>query len=115
MPSISEVAARYKRTQIQTAAAPRIICMLHNRCANLIQKAIDSGDKPDRKIITQAQNILAQLERSLIIEDDLSKSLFYLYDYCYCRIESGETDKLKSALSVISPIKDAFEQLLKPS
>lgn len=107
----SEISLKYSRMQVATSA-PRIISMLHSRCATLIKQSIKK-QMTDRKLLDNAQNILAQLESSLIVDDDLSKSLFYLYDYCYQQLESGTPEDLRRALNVFIPIDEAFRILTK--
>jgi flagellin-specific chaperone FliS len=97
--------------QVATSA-PRILSMLHSRCVTLIKQTL-RNKAVGKKSLVDAQNILAQLESSLIIDDDLSKSLFYLYDYCYCRLESGNPDDLRRVLNVLEPLDEAFRVLAK--
>ncbi|HEX2959167.1 MAG TPA: flagellar protein FliS [Chitinispirillaceae bacterium] len=103
----------YSRIQVQTATHARVICMLHEKCEQLIRYAIYSEDQNGRLQLDRAQNIIVQLERSLIIVDQVSRSLYLLYDYCYCALESGTVSDSKKALQVITALKDTFTILNK--
>jgi flagellin-specific chaperone FliS len=65
--------------------------------------------------INQAQNIIAQLERSLKVDDQLSRSLYLLYDYCYCQLEKDRVDEWRKALLIMSNLRDTFDQLHMPA
>jgi flagellin-specific chaperone FliS len=87
--------------------------MLHEKCEQLIRYTISNEDETSRMQLDHAQNIIVQLERSLKKDDQVSKSLYLLYDYCYCSLESGNTDDSRKALQVISTLKDTFNRLNK--
>jgi flagellin-specific chaperone FliS len=87
--------------------------MLHEKCEQLIRFAIYSDDQNCRLQLDHAQNIIAQLERSLIKEDQVSRSLYLLYDYCYCSLESGDASDCRKALEVIASLRDTFNLLNK--
>lgn len=103
----------YAKMQIDTSAKPRLICMLHEKCVQLIRQHLDGTHGNSLALLVNAQNILAQLERSLKQTDDVSEGLFYLYDYCYCQIEKSDTASLNAALKIMISIRDTFEQLGK--
>ena len=103
----------YARVQIETSPKPRLICMLHDKCVQLIRRYLEGNGGASQTLLINAQNILAQLERSLKQSDDVSEGLFYLYDYCYCQIEKSDTASLNSALNIMTNIRDTFENLLK--
>jgi len=103
----------YAHVQIDTSNKPRIICMLHDRCVQLIRQHIESAQHGLSAHLVNAQNIIAQLEHSLKKTDDVSDGLFYLYDYSYCQIEKADPPSLKSALSIMTSIRDTFEELMK--
>lgn len=103
----------YSRIQVQTANHARAICMLHEKCEQLIRLAISSDDQKGRLQLDRAQNIIAQLERSLSEGDQISRSLYLLYDYCYCSLESGIASDSRKALQVISSLRDTFTILNK--
>jgi flagellar biosynthetic protein FliS len=105
-----DVAEYYAAVQIQTASKPRAICMLHEKCVQFISAALDSH--PERRVfIIKAQNILAQLERSLIRDDTISRSLFYLYDYCYVILQRGTDDDLNNAGEILAILRNTFSLL----
>jgi flagellar biosynthetic protein FliS len=103
----------YSRIQIQTASHARVICMLHEKCEQLIRDTINNEETTSRTQLDHAQNIIVQLERSLKNGDQVSKSLYLLYDYCYCSLESGNTQDSRKALQVITTLKDTLNRLNK--
>jgi flagellar biosynthetic protein FliS len=103
----------YSRIQVQTATHARVICMLHEKCEQLIRLAISSEDQNSRMQLDHAQNIIVQLEMSLADGDQVSRSLYLLYDYCYCSLESGDVSGSRKALHVITSLKDTFNFLNK--
>lgn len=96
-----------------TATHPQIIRLIHENCVTLIKQAAVADPVHGRNLIIHAQNLLAELEGSLKVTDELSKSLFYLYDYCYCLLETDDTANHSLALSVLSLLRDTFGFLLK--
>lgn len=113
MSPVIDRAKYYARMQVETSAKPRLICMLHERCTQLIRLAMESDNKTAKTNLIKAQNILAQLERALKRTDDVSNGLFYLYDYCYCMLENVEPEPLSTALELMISLRDTFEKLLK--
>jgi flagellar biosynthetic protein FliS len=110
--SYPDVAEYYATVQIQTASKPRAICMLHEKCVQFISAALDSP--PERRVfIIKAQNILAQLERSLIRDDAISQSLFYLYDYCFVILRHGTEEDLTNAGEILAVLRDTFTILMR--
>jgi flagellar biosynthetic protein FliS len=103
----------YSRIQVQTASHARVICMLHEKCEQLIRFAFSSDDQTSRQQLDRAQNIIIQLERALYDGDQVSRSLYLLYDYCYCSLESGSASDSRKALQVISSLRDTFTILNK--
>jgi flagellar biosynthetic protein FliS len=103
----------YSRIQVQTANHARVICMLHEKCEQLIRLAISSDDQTSRLQLDHAQNIIVQLERALYDGDQVSRSLYLLYDYCYCSLESGVASDSRKALQVITSLRDIFNLLNK--
>lgn len=108
----ADKAKYYARIQIETSAKPRIICMLHDHCVKLMRQVSDANDYSEKAAI-QAQNILAQLERSLKQEDNVSEGLFHLYDYCYCLLEKPDVQSAKKALAIMVTLRDTFEHLAR--
>jgi len=103
----------YAQVQIDTSTKPRLLCMLHERCVQLIRQHCENNISGLSPQLINAQNIIAQLERSLVQDDDVSEGLFYLYDYCYCQIEKADRPSVNSALSIMINIRDTFELLTK--
>jgi flagellin-specific chaperone FliS len=99
--------------QIVTASRNKQITMLHEKCVALIYKGILCTPDQKRHYLDQAQNILAQLQSALRIEDSVSQGLFYLYDYAYVLCESGITHDCHKALAIIRILRDTFRELLR--
>jgi flagellin-specific chaperone FliS len=106
------IADQYFRSQIDTASKRKAICMLHDRCMFFLLKTLStSNEKP--VLLIKAQNILSQLQLSLLIHDAVSQSLFYLYDYCYLCLERGEQQDIGNSLEIIGILRDTFKKLSK--
>jgi len=106
------VANYYKKMQIVTASRHKQITMMHEKCVNLILRAKKDTGTERRKFLDGAQNILAQFQSALRIEDDVSEGLFYLYDYSYMLLQKGGAEDVKKALEVLQILADTFRQLL---
>jgi flagellin-specific chaperone FliS len=113
MVSNAEIAHTYSRMQLETAAHPRIIWMMHAKCAQFLRHAAVSPPPERRMLLTRAQNLLAELEGCLKVSDQVSKGLFYLYDYCYCLLDTDKPEDHTLALNHIVQLSDAFRTLLK--
>lgn len=99
--------------QIHTASNPANICMLHTRCTYFLKQALIINQPHYRLFLDKAQNIIAELEHALIVEDNLSRSLFYIYDYCYILLENNDPEKIRNALFLITLLRDTFTELTK--
>ena len=107
-----DIAEHYTKMQIVTASRPKQITMMHEKCVLLITRAIMVSGDERRKRLDNAQNILAQFQSSLRIEDNVSAGLFYIYDYSYMLLERGESDDCKKAIDLIITLRDTFKELL---
>ena len=107
----SEAALHYTKMKVETAPRRRIIYLLHEKCVYEVQKALRFPDVR-RRHLDRAQNILSQLQLSLVVDDTVSESIFYLYDYCYSRLEVGAAADMMDALAILRPLKDTFFALL---
>jgi flagellar biosynthetic protein FliS len=110
--SYPDVAEYYAAVQIQTASKTRAVCMLHEKCVQFISAALDFPQER-RRFIIRAQNILAQLERSLNREDTVSHSLFYLYDYCFVILRHGTDKDLTNAGKILAVLRNTFAVLAR--
>lgn len=108
----SDVAKQYARVRVETAPVRMAIYLLHEKCVHLVGQARIYQQKRE-ELLTKSQNILAQLQSSLKIEDSVSESLYYLYDYCWTLLDRGEDDDLSNAQAVLSPLRNTFYVLLK--
>ncbi len=108
----TDVAEYYSRKQIETASKSKKICMLHERCVYLLLQSNEVTSKKPLLLI-KVQNILSQLQLSLILHDPIAQSLFYLYDYCYLCLERGNVQDIKNTLEILEILKNTFQKLLK--
>jgi flagellin-specific chaperone FliS len=106
------VARYYSKTQIETASKSKAVYMLHERCMYYLLRARSFSSERSR-CRDKAQNILSQFQRSLRITDAVSRSLFYLYDYCYICLERGGDPDIAHALEIMGVLRDAFRKLLR--
>lgn len=113
MNSVSQISKAYSNMQIKTSTNPVNICMLHSKCVLLLKSVINENQLSNHLQIIKVQNIIAELEHALKIEDDLSKSLFYIYDYCYIQLEKHNIKSYQNALSIFSILDNTFKELLK--
>jgi flagellar biosynthetic protein FliS len=113
MVSPSQMSKIYSSMQISTSSNPANICMLHSKCTSFLKQALQQNQEQKRLLLNKVQNIIAELQHALKIEDDLSRSLFYIYDYCYGLLETTETKNIENTLSLMTVLRDTFEELLK--
>lgn len=111
MVSPSQMSKIYTSMQISTSSNPANICMLHTKCTYFLKQVLKQDPEQSRLLLDKVQNIIAELEHALIVEDSLSRSLFYIYDYCYSLLESTDTEKIENALSLITVLRDTFDEL----
>jgi flagellin-specific chaperone FliS len=111
--SSSDVAGYYDRLNISTAPKSRKLVMLHERSVELLKSSRDADPAARRQMLDKAQNILAQLEAALRIDDPVSQGLFYLYDYIYVLLERSEETAIDQATSLLSTLRDTFRELLQ--
>lgn len=107
-----DVSEHYTRMQIVTASRPKQITMMHEKCVMDIAKAMEESGIERRRRLDNAQNILAQFQSAIRIEDNASEGLFYIYDYSYMLLERGEAGDCRKAIEVMSVIRDTFKDLL---
>ncbi len=113
-PTASEAAKHYADFQVQTAAHPKRISMLHVRCVELVLMAGEEGGGLKKRIVLdKAQNILSQLQAALRLGDAVSQGLFYLYDYCYALLQRGDEADLRNVLEILVVLRKTFDELLK--
>ncbi len=112
-PNLSCTIREYTRLQVETAPVSGLVCMLHSRCAVLLRQALLDERAFRRPVLDKAQNILALLQRSLKGNDATSRTLFHLYDYCYCRLEGEIAMELEHALAIIESLAEVFDNLRK--
>lgn len=104
-------AQTYHRVQIETAPIAHLVCMLHDQCALHLRLAMRSDSPLRRRLLDRVQNILVLLQRSLDPIDAPAKSLYHLYDYCYCLCEHESPTELGHAASIINTLRKTFNEL----
>jgi flagellin-specific chaperone FliS len=102
----------YLTMQIKTASKSKAIYMLHDRCIYFLLKS-KIAPLEKSSLLRKAQNILSQLQMSLKVNDSVSSSLFYLYDYCYVCLERGYDQDRANALEILRMLQQTFRELLK--
>lgn len=110
--TLPKVAEHYRRMQIQTASHSKAICMLHEKCLQLIETASRKSEQR-RENLDWAQNILAQLQKVLRRGDEVSDSLFLLYDYCYVLLEKGGKQECRTAQTIVRHLTFTFRALAR--
>lgn len=114
MTSFQEDSANtYQRMQIETASKQKLICMLHEQCTFHLRHAIHDTSENQRPLLDKAQNILALLQRSVILTDATAQGLFYLYDYCYGLLNRGEPDNIGNAERIMTQLHNTLSTLQK--
>jgi flagellar biosynthetic protein FliS len=108
----SDVADHYLTMQIDTASRQKQICMLHDKCVEHIIMACTKSGEDKRDRLDKAQNILSQFQAALRVKDNISQSLFYLYDYSYVLLEENNNQSCRRALEVMRVLRDTFRTLL---
>lgn len=112
MVSPSQMSKIYSSMQINTSSNTVNICMLHTKCTYFLKQALQQQNSVQKRLLLdKVQNIIAELEHSLIVEDSLSRSLFYIYDYCYSLLESTNTVTIGNALSLLQVLRETFDEL----
>ena len=102
----------YSRMRVETASHARVICMLHDRCTMQHRQARQETDHT-RDLLDRTQNILVLLQHSLKQTDATSRSLYHLYDYCYCLLESGSDREIANAYTLLNTVRQTFNYLQK--
>jgi flagellin-specific chaperone FliS len=88
--------------------------MLHARCMELVMMAGEEEPSPARRLLLdKAQNILSQLQAVLRVDDAVSNSLFYIYDYCYLLLARGGKADCSYANQMLAVLRSTFDQLLR--
>ncbi|MBD3420841.1 MAG: hypothetical protein GF398_12045 [Chitinivibrionales bacterium] len=108
----ADVARYYTTMQIQTASRAKAVCMLHERCMHFIALGEQEQDK-QRQYLDKAQNIIAQLQAALIVDDHVSRSLLFLYDFCYMLLEKGGNNEIDSARELFATLTATFNTLIR--
>jgi flagellin-specific chaperone FliS len=113
-PGKNEIADRYSATQISTAPKSRALYMLHEKCVQFCLMAVETAGRTEKDaLLDKAQNILSQLQASLMVTDAVSEGLFFLYDYSYLLLEQRGAEDIVSAIDVLKILRDTFNQLLR--
>jgi flagellin-specific chaperone FliS len=113
-PSQAEIVRHYAQFQVLTAPHPKLIVMLHARSAEMVATAANELDPIRRReLLEKARKIISRLLSALITGDPVSKSLYYLYDYCLVLVVRGTDDDCARALNILKTLRDTFKELLR--
>ncbi len=109
------IANYYKQMQINTASNQKHIVMLHDKLFAYVRDSITEGQDKRRERLDKAQNIIVQLQIALKLdrEDELTHSLFLLYDYAYVLLDKNDIVGHRESLKVIEVLRDTFVELFK--
>lgn len=105
----------YQQMQVDTASRQKQIVMLHDRLFTLVRDSIFLRAEARRDRLDKAQNIIVQLQTALKLDEDdeVTQSLFLLYDYIYVQLESDDVVKYRQAIQVIQVVRDTFSEQYK--
>jgi flagellin-specific chaperone FliS len=89
-------ATTYSDMQIQTAGKLKSLQLLHEAGGKFAREAINNSDRR-KELIIKAQNILAQLQMTLRLQDQaVAELLFYEYDYMFTLLQKGDETSLRN-------------------
>lgn len=103
----------YTRMQFETASQSRLICIVHEQSCVILQQAAVCDTQLRRPLLNKVQNIIILLQRSLVINDATSQSMYHLYDYCFCQLENDDDNAIEHTLRILRTLRETFNQLHK--
>ena len=109
---------QYQYNSIMSASPERLVLMLFEgaiKFVKLARKAIEEKDIAGaNNNLTRAQDIIAELDRSLDMSYDISQSLAGIYDFLYRQLVDANIKKDAELLDVVESmlkeLKDTWEQ-----
>jgi len=109
---------QYQYNSIMSASPERLVLMLFEGAIKLVKlarKAILEKDMEGaNNNLTRAQDIIAELDRSLDMSYDISQSLAGIYDFLYRQLVDANIKKDAELLDVVESmlkeLKDTWEQ-----
>ena len=109
---------QYQYNSIMSASPERLVLMLFEgaiKFVKLARKAIEEKDIAGaNENLTKAQDIIAELDRSLDMSYDISQNLAGIYDFLYRRLVDANVKKDAELLDVVESmlkeLKDTWEQ-----
>ena len=118
--------ASYKKAAILSASPERLIMMLYDGAFDSMNRAKDGFQIDDIKLrnetinnnLIKAQNIFAELQRSLRMEKggDFAERMFGLYDFYATKLNEANLNKDEKPIEVVmelfSEIRDAWSEML---
>ncbi len=109
------IANYYQHMQIDTASTQKQVVMLHDKLFALVRDSITEDKRKRRERLDKAQNIIVQLQIALKLdrEDEITHSLFLLYDYAYVLLNKDDIVGHRECLKVIEILRDTFSELFK--
>lgn len=118
--------ASYKRAAILTASPERLILMLFDGALDAMNRAkqgfaIEAVKERNEVIsnsLIKAQNIFAELQRSLIMKegDEFPETMFKLYDFYTMKLNEANFKKdqepIETVIRLFTQIRDAWAEML---
>lgn len=109
---------QYQYNSIMSASPERLVLMLFEgaiKFVKLARKAIEEKDIAGaNENLTKAQDIIAELDRSLDMSYDISQNLAGIYDFLYRQLVDANIKKDAEILDVVESmlvdLKDTWEQ-----
>jgi len=112
---------QYKQQSAMTASPGELTLMLYDGCVKnlkLNKMHIESGDYVAANVVSQkAQNILAELARSLDMRYDISNQLQPLYDFMLNELIASnlkkDVEKVEFVLEMVTELRDTWRQAVR--
>lgn len=126
LPSASQNIAAYRQMAIRTASGGHLVLMLFDGALNFLITAEDGFEKESLAArneavsnnLVKAQNILAELQRTLDLENggEFARTMYRLYDYMSQRLLEANMKKLRAPVSevhgLLREVRDAWYEML---
>ena len=110
----------YKQNSITTASLEELVVLMYRGLEKFIKQGILFVEEKDvekaNNAIIKAQDIVRELMSSLDMNIEISKQLYYLYDFILSTLIQAnikkDKSKLQDALDIVTGLKEAWEQAL---
>lgn len=112
---------KYRQSSVQTSTPAQLVIMLYDGAIRFIRTALDGLSKQDYQKSNlnfgKAQTIVSELMSTLDHSYDVSKNLYYLYEYTnYLLIEANirkNPEKAEEALGYLTDLRETWLQASK--